>query len=396
MKIVNIVIATLLLVVATAFSAFAQTGASEDRPCDDMLAFNETAAVKAQLVKLLRDRKFKEIESEIETRYQRVLGTGLRELHVYGLLDFVASGDPAFEPWLNEWVRDSSKSAWPLAVRAEYWKALGWKKRGNKFVNETTPEQFESFGVELEKSASDLEQALKLDPKNVMTYALYLGASKSPTAKRTTAELLNTANRIAPKNFVVRHAAIYMLSPRWHGSFEEMDAIVNGAKSADMSKLDVMRLRYSVERAKGSHYWRVENNHGQAIASIERAIKICDGRGAWNDMVKVAADKKDWPVVESAATQLIRVWPDYMYAYEQRARAKEQLGHPKEAILDYERAASGGSAWAQQRLALQYIDGKNVSIDLVKARGLLEQAAAKGQKGAKENLEKLIQLQAKK
>jgi tetratricopeptide (TPR) repeat protein len=400
-----IIVVTFALAIVAARAAFAETGSGENRPCDDMLAFNETAIAKAQLVRLLQARKFNEIEREIETRYQRVLGNGVRELHVFGLLDFVESGDPAFEPWLNEWVRGASKSAWPLVVRAQYWKAIGWKKRGNKFSNETTPEQFESFGVELEKATSDLEQALQLDPKNVMTYAMYLNASKSPSGKRTTTELLKTANKIAPKNFVVRHTAIYMLSPRWSGSFEEMDAIADDAKKADVNNVDVMRLRYSIERAKGSHYRQVEKNYAQAIASFERAIKICDGRGAWNDMVKISTDKKDWPLVESAATQLLRVWPDRTYAYEQRAWAKEQLGRVKEAIPDYERAArgntgsagdTGGSAWAQQRLALHYIEGKNVAKDLVGARELLEKAAAKGQKGAKENLEKLIKLQAQK
>ncbi len=396
MKNIKILLAIVVLVSFAALPAFAQSSGLENRPCDDLFAFNETAVAKAQLVRLLRERNFKEIEDEIESRYQRAVGTGTRELPVYGLLSFIDSGDPEFEPRLNEWVRVSSKSVWPLVVRAKYWKAVGWKKRGNKFADETTSDQFESFGAELEKAVVDLNQALKIDPNNVMVYASYFGVSNSSAGTRTAAELVTVANKVAPKNFVVRFTAIYFLSPRWNGSFEAMDKIVDGAKLARMSEDDVMRLRYAVEREKGSHFSAVEKDYSTAISSYERAIKICDGRGAWNDIVKINFKRKDWPALEVTATQLIRVWPEYVNAYERRGFAREQLGRTREAIPDYERAASRGSSWAQQKLAMQYIEGKNVPADLQKARGLLELAAAKGEKGARENLEKLEKWHAKK
>ena len=394
MRIPSIVLITLISMLSFVCSAADQ--ANDARPCDDMSAFEETAIPKLEMLKLLRERKFKEIQGEFKVLYQCVVGNGVREMSVYELLNFVESGDPVFEPLLNEWVRSSPDSVWPLLVRGKYWKALGWKKRGNKFVGETTPEQFESLDAELQKAAQDLEQAIKIDATNVMTFATYLGAAKASNGRRTARELLKMANKIAPKNFVTRFVAMDALSPRWGGSFEEMDAIVEGAKSADMNKLDITRLNYLLEREKGSHYQRVEKNTALALEHYALAVKICDGRGAWNSIVKTHSEIKNWPAVESSATQLIRVWPEHVYAYEQRAWAREQLGRVREAIPDYERAASGGSAWAQNRLAVQYIEGKNVPIDLIKARALLEQAAAKGSKNAKENLDKLIKQQLQK
>ncbi len=371
----------------TGFSAFAQTISTDSRICDDMGAVDKTRPIKQEFTKLLRERKFKVLESEFNDRYQQIQGDSMREMAVYALFSFADGGDLTLEPFLNQWVRESP-SYWAYLARAEYWAGVGWKKRGNKFSSETSEEQFEGLHEGLEKAVMDIDEAMKINPNNPMAYAVSILIVRAIAGRAEVDKVLAKSIKLAPGNFVVRHRALFALAPRWGGSFEAMDKVVDGAERAKLPKVDVTRLRYQAARERGDHF-RFEKNLAAALEQYDVALNFCDGRGTLRSIVQIQAEQKNWPALEKASTELIRAWPEHAYAHEQRAWAREKLGRMKEALPDFERAAELGGNWARNRLGMMHIDGKDVPRDVAKARIFLELAAANGYKNAQENLVKL-------
>lgn len=364
------------------------TNAGTIRVCDDPNADEETSTLRKEWVTLLREKKFTALDDAFKDREARTSKGEFREQALYRLTKFTDGTEPEFEPLLNEWVRINSSSFIALLARANYHQAIGWKKRGNKFSSDTSKDQFEALDESFKKAEIDLVKASALIPLSVLPYPGLLEISSvMSVSKDNIQDILKSTNKIAPQNFIVQKMAVHRLSPRWGGSFDEMDNIIKQAKKSKLNAIDLRRLEFTVLLEKGSHLKNVEKRILEALPYFTQAAKLCDSYQAWSEISNIQYTREDWPQVEAATIQYMRLRPDTAWAYNRRGWALEKQGRLKEAIFDYERSSELGNDFAQNKIGYFYMTGNGLPKDLNKARSLFEKANAQGNKNAKSNLE---------
>src|SRR5438876_4842072 len=71
---------------------------------------------------------------------------------------------PELEPLLNEWVTRRPKSYPAQLAAGEYFNHLGWQKRGYKWAQDTSEEQFKQMNTAFAQSIRYVGDALSLHP----------------------------------------------------------------------------------------------------------------------------------------------------------------------------------------------------------------------------------------
>lgn len=100
----------------------------------------------------------------------------LQNWRYYPFADFIGDVvdvvDPAFGTQLDKWVAQSASDPIPLLIRAKYYYAIGWFKRGDRFAARTQAADLASFADDMRKAQADLEVATGLNDPN--PYGFYL------------------------------------------------------------------------------------------------------------------------------------------------------------------------------------------------------------------------------
>jgi tetratricopeptide (TPR) repeat protein len=375
----------------SASPVFAQTSNSTAtdtiRVCDDLSADVETAGLRKELLALLRDKKYQALQDTLNDRHARMLTGEFGDRALHRLTNFTDSADPALEPLLDEWVRTSQSSFMALLVRGKYHASVGWKKRGTRFSDQTSQDQIDAMGESFKKAWPDFVASSKKQPQSVLPYPELMQIASAMGDSSEVPDILARANGVAPKNLIARLMAIKRLSPRWGGSFEATDKILAQARIEKLNPTDLRRLEYATLQIKAAHFKDVEKRPLEALPYYTQAAKVCDSYAAWAEVSSIHYDREDWPQVEAATNQYMRLRPDTAWAYNRRGWALEKQGRLKDAISDFERAAEQGSDYAQNKIGYFYMTGNGFPKDLGKARVLFEKANAQGNKSAKANLE---------
>ena len=357
------------------------------RVCDDINADVETAVVRKEVLALLREKKYVALQDTLNDRHTRMLTGSFGDRALHTLTNFADSADPALEPLLDEWVRTSQSSFMALLVRGKYYEAVGWKKRGSRFSEQTSQDQTDAMDESFKRAWADLVASTKKQPQSVLPYPELMQIASASGAPGDVVEILARANSVAPQNFVARLMAIRRLSPRWGGSFEAVDKVLAQARIDKLNPTDLRKLEYAMLEVKAAHFKDVEKRPIEALPYYTQAAKLCNSYAAWAQVSNIHHDREDWPQVEAATNQYMRLRPDTAWAYNRRGWALEKQGRLKDAISDFERAAEQGSDYAQNKIGYFYMTGNGFPKDLGKARVLFEKANAQGNKSAKTNLE---------
>jgi tetratricopeptide (TPR) repeat protein len=357
------------------------------RVCDDLNADVETAGLRKELLALLRDKKYQALQDTLNDRHTRMLTGEFGDRALHTLTNFADGADPALEPLFDEWVRGSQGSFMALLVRGKYHEAVGWKKRGTRFSNETSQDQTDAMGESFKRAWADLVASSKMQPRSVLPYAELMQIASTMGNSNDVTDLLAQANIVAPQNFVARLMAVRRLSPRWGGSFEAIDKILAQARLDKLKPTDLRKLEYATLDVKAAHFKDIEKRPIEALPYYTQAARVCDSYAAWAQVSSIHFDREDWLQVEAATNQYMRLRPDSVWAYNRRGWALEKQGRLKDAISDFERAAEQGSDYAQNKIGYFYMTGNGFPKDLAKARVLFEKANAQGNKSAKANLE---------
>lgn len=381
----------LTLFVFGASAVFAQTSNSTSsdsiRVCDDLNAEVETGGLRKDMLALLRDKKYHALQDMLDDRHARMLTGEFSDRALDRLTGFADSADPALEPLLDEWVRSSQSSFMALLVRGKYYASVGWKKRGTRFSDQTSQDQMDAMGDAFKKAWSDFVASSKKQPQSVLPYPELMQIASATGNSSEVPGILTRANALVPQNLIARLMAVRRLSPRWGGSFEATDKILAQAKIEKLNPTDLRRLEFATLQVKAAHFKDVEKRPIEALPYYTQAAKLCNSYAAWAEVSSIHYDREDWPQVEAATNQYMRLRPDTAWAYNRRGWALEKQGRLKDAISDFERAAEQGSDYAQNKIGYFYMTGNGFPKDLGKARVLFEKANAQGNKSAKANLE---------
>ncbi|MEP6858700.1 MAG: DUF4034 domain-containing protein, partial [Gemmatimonadales bacterium] len=201
----------------------------------------------------------------------------LRDYRVeYRLFDAYAAfgvAVPAFEPFLNEWVRKRPKSAAALLARASFYRASGWNARGTRYASETPKDQFRRMNYFFERSAADLGAAHRLDPKSIVAYRQMIDISTTVSDRGSVRTLMAEAMKLQPSSFLLRATYMHNLLPRWGGSYEAMAQFA--AESAPYAARNprIKALGGFADWDKG-RLSESAGDKGDAIEAYERALRF--------------------------------------------------------------------------------------------------------------------------
>lgn len=339
--------------------------------------------------RLLKDKQFAAIDDELNDKKRRYEKKEYSDLVLYEDVSNAVKNEASLEPLLAQWVAETPKSMFARLLKAKNHISVGFSKRGLEVADKTSVEQLSAMESELKKAFEELNIAQALDPNSALSAAALIEIARAVAGVASVREILLNAEKKDPENLVARYYAINALSPRWGGSFEDLDAILarSGKTSLDIKK--VRLLQYQVEMEKAHHFEIITKEKTKAIVLYRSAAQICSFITPWSGVARAAYEIEDWKSLKEATTQVISGYPKHLGSFQKRAWANEKLGLMSEAVNDYQVAADLGDAWAINKLGYLYMIGNGVAKDLQRAKLLLTSAVAKGNANAQANLDSI-------
>lgn len=387
--------AVAVLINANMGAAQTAGGAASTQLCGSFSVDEDTAPLRKELLALLRDKKYLSLDDTLNDRHARMQKGEFTDETLARLTNFADSADPSLEPLLNEGVRTSQGGFMALLVRGKYHSAVAWKKRGSAFADKTSIDQTDAMAESFKKALADLVASKQKHPRSILPYPELMHIASAMGHSAEIYDILVRANDVAPQNLIARRMAVWRFAPKWGGSFDAMDKILMQSKTSQLSAINQRRLEYSVLMEKASHFKLVEKRPIEALPYYTQAAKLCDAYVAWGEVSGIQYDREDWPAVEAAMNQYMRLYAGgTAWGFNRRAWALEKQGRVKDAIADYERSVELGNDYAQNKMGYFYLTGNTVPKDLVKAKALFEKANTQGNKNAKTNLENMARLPA--
>jgi hypothetical protein len=151
------------------------------------------------------------------------------------------------DDYTNRWLKAAPDDPYAHLLRARYLIDQAWETRGPLFASEVPDDQMQraqalaSEANLLAKRAADLEPRLLLAYNVLISSAAFIGGRQ----QRTTALLEGLHH--SPQSYYLRASALHFLQPKWGGSPEQMDHLVEQAQKHLKENPRLILLR--VERA---------------------------------------------------------------------------------------------------------------------------------------------------
>jgi tetratricopeptide (TPR) repeat protein len=288
---------------------------------------------KVTLLSLLREHKYAELDRFFE-HYQSEFEA---DFHKEFWPDDAASAfylenDATLEPWLDEWVKVSPESFAARLSRGNYRMARGWGARGHGVMSEVGEEQHAAMTDLHSKAVEDLQEALKMRPKLVVAYSRLIGlAGTLGLPKQQSKEWLDAALAVCPSCYEVRWRYLDRLTPRWGGSYAEMEAFTADLKPrrADNPKLALLDGFATLDRCKSSEK--------PNLAECDRAVALGDEPRFLNMRARYYNEEKNYEAAARLLDRALRIAPHDRASlntrYDARAWLKNHLGAAEDLFL---------------------------------------------------------------
>jgi hypothetical protein len=261
-----------------------------DTSIDDLDRNNKKAVTAREYYEtwtLFRDAQFPKVEAILEKRYQKNLASdGGDILTLRNLSNMVGNSDT--ETLVRMWTDQSPQSFFAQLSAGLFYEEQAGNARGSATISKTSSSQLSEMIKRDEKAIAYLKKAMQLNSHSALPQSILLviAAREGQAAEKTAEEWLQAANQADPKNLAARIQAINFLSPRWGGSFELLDQMVQQAQKS-LSAQGTRYLEYAVMMAKANHEEVITKNKSQAQALYKRAKEICENsRGAQEGIIR--------------------------------------------------------------------------------------------------------------
>ena len=219
-------------------------------------------ANKGELLQKLRDRKFQDLDAQLNSYQTRFEKDALAEGNLAVAFEAFCSPDPALSPILDEWVAKDPNSYSAHLARAEYLVTAGYQARGDQSADETSAGQFAEINVLLDKAVKDAVVAIKLDPKSSLAYAAIIDAARGSSDDDMRGKAFAAGLKNVPLSMVIRVSEIRALQPRWGGSYGAMEAWRAEAPEICGTESQAGHLERVCRRGKGGNCVERERSGG--------------------------------------------------------------------------------------------------------------------------------------
>ncbi len=241
-----------------------------------LISIHNAAAdmIEKKMVTLLERREYAQLESTMDSLERAYKKDFLKELDAERAYTVFGRANPSHEEFYNGWVSENPSSPYAYLARAEYFEAMGWKKRGGKFADETSEEQFEGMREYFKKSLLDINEAIKLNPRILHSYILLIQIAKTMSLDAN--RIVEEALLINPYSLRIRQAYLMNLLPRWGGSIEAMEAFIAKARPYYDENPNLRVLDGRVLAEQGDQARIYDKDDDKALEYYDQALKYGD------------------------------------------------------------------------------------------------------------------------
>ena len=212
-------------------------------------------ANKAQLIQELRDRKFQDLDTQLNSYQKAFEGDVLQELNLAIAFDSFSFTDPALRPLLDEWVKSEPNSYPAHLARAQHLLALGWQARGQRFSDKTSDQQFAEMKSLHDGCVSDAVAAIKLNPKSSIAYGLIIDVGRGEGNSDEMNKAYVAGMRNVPLSLSIRLSVMDALEPRWGGSYDAMQKFAADAQKYAAQNPRLVCLKGEVDTELAAAAW---------------------------------------------------------------------------------------------------------------------------------------------
>jgi tetratricopeptide (TPR) repeat protein len=175
------------------------------------------------------------------------------------------------ESLFNAWINHSPEHYQAYLARASYFFSLGWEARGGKWGEETSKEQLQAMERYFLLAIKDINAAFEKGSDNIVPYYLLINIYKAFDDKNTMASMAKKGLERFPYSFRIRSSYMLGITPRWNGSYQEMEAFANESQSFASNNPKIKLLKgYAFYDAGDMEY--NQKNYGSALDLINNAL----------------------------------------------------------------------------------------------------------------------------
>ena len=201
----------------------------------DMESPEDTSSIKTHRA-MLQAGQYGPLDGEMN-QIQREYEEGKRDdVNLEKHFRIFTDTDPTLEAKYTAWIEAYPRSYAARQARATYYDNLSYEARGQKVIGDTSKPEISSMEHYRNLAIDDSRVALSLSAKPILTYYNILELAMEAGTREECNNMLMLANKIDPRNYIVRSAYMFSLQTRWGGNLGEMKKFREEIGSAGLSE----------------------------------------------------------------------------------------------------------------------------------------------------------------
>ena len=179
---------------------------------------------------------------------------------------------------LDNWIGAYPNSPSAYLARGVYFRKLGEYRRGEGYISQVPPEHLEYMGQMFALAEKDLETSLRLNPKSYLAILHLLNIAQYEGNEQAAKKYLHLGNELFPGNFILRARYLIHLTPRWGGSYHDMEKFIAECRAQGLQKDKIDLLKAIMFNDLGFSA-REQGNMDAARKAYENALILAQSGG---------------------------------------------------------------------------------------------------------------------
>ena len=278
---------------------------------------------------------------ELDRRYAEILAAHYKDpLHRDSLFraykDF---GTPEGQLLAAVWMTKSPGSAFARLAKGEAALGAAWKARGNAFADKTSDAQFEGMTEQLKLAVPSLLLALHYEPRLSPACVDLMEIGDMVSDEKLYAAAAQQCTKVDPLSWQVNQELLMGADPRWGGSFDAIDRVVDQIR---LREKDSPMLASLLAKGIGRRAYMPinDNDHLAPIAQELDRAALTAPDVFYIDKAGLAAEQRgNFPKALVYYSQALRFAPDEADFLIHRAQLRIKMHDSTLAYEDAKRAA---------------------------------------------------------
>jgi tetratricopeptide (TPR) repeat protein len=297
----------------------------------------------SELRLLLAGKQLSELEKAIVGAQERFERGQAGEDEPWATMYVFLDSDEPTSAALSEWVAQAPGSYAALAARGLYYEGTGWSASGVRRTSNPTAWERRTMRALHALAEVDCTKALEIEPALVACHVSLINIAKGRHDVDLTARRYEAARQALPASVLITTARLESLTPRWGGSYEQMESFLAAlppevlAQPGGRALLGHVKEDQAWVAAIEGNYTAAMGLYTEAIAKGGGAAAYYAGRGvnamrlgrdleALSDFDRaIAMSPRGWPYSEAKLGPLVLSRARLRHAQGQHAGAQADI-----------------------------------------------------------------------